>query len=177
MFILCYLAFCLYGFPYEQRPQISNGITNHFFSHLLRNSILHLDSPFIGASTIYFLCFFFFCSFWPHCSCPNVLVTSNTSPWACDLGSYAYVSGHVINENSLNKIFGTNHNFPTNLTHIVSNLMLLTRTGFVYQVILIFILVWLIIPLFTLFSITVGPHLIGPIGTEDFSPLSQGNLG
>ena len=26
------------------------------------------------------------------------------------------------------------------------------------------------------YETTVGPRLIGPIGTQDFSPLSQGNL-
>ena len=30
--------------------------------------------------TLYFVVFFFFCGLWPHCSCPNDQVTSNTAP-------------------------------------------------------------------------------------------------
>ena len=55
------------------------------FSRVLRDS----TTRFVGQSvrpsirrsvTLYFFICFFFCGFWPHCSCPNDKATSNMAP-------------------------------------------------------------------------------------------------
>ena len=54
------------------------------FSRVLRDSTLRFLCPSVRPSvTLYFFCFvflFFFCGFWPYCSCPNDLVTSIMAP-------------------------------------------------------------------------------------------------
>ena len=79
-------------------------------------SVCSLVNPSHFISSIFFFLQLFASVLFPKCS--SDLKYGPCSP-ACNFGSH--LSGLVINEKSLNKKIGTNHNFSTILTLIVPN--------------------------------------------------------
>ena len=51
----------------------------NFFSRVLRDSTTRFVGPSVGPLVRHTLLFLGFCGLWPHCTCPNDLVTSNTA--------------------------------------------------------------------------------------------------